>query len=815
MMRCDWFGRRAAVLCLAVACSASVVSVASIALAAGRNDMPHPDFTRGDPIPADANHDWNLGPTGMRGWMYSDSLVTSDARQVRVTQVAPGSPAEGVMRVGDVILGVAGERFSYDPRIEIGRAITLAETKAGKGELLVTRWRDGNTQDVALQIDVLGSYGPTAPYDCDKSELIYQRGCEALARKMAEPGYSPNAIVRSLNAMALLSSKDNRYAKLLRREAKWASAFSSDSFQTWWYGYCITFLSEYVMLTRDKSVMPGLKRLVGEAIRGQSIVGSWGHRFANPDGRLGGYGMMNAPGLPLTISLALAREAGVKHPGLDLAITRSADLLRFYAGKGSVPYGDHDPWVQTHDDNGKNGMAAVLFTLLNEPKPAEYFSRMSVATHGPARDTGHTGNFWNMIWAMPSVGMSGKHATGAWMKEFGGWYYDLSRTHDGGFIHQGPPQKRNDATHQWDATGAYLLALGMPRNTLRMTSDQHRVAPQITPEQAQGLIEDGRGWNQRDRIDYLKDRSNKELVKMLQSWSPVLRERAGQALSRRTIDLTATYVDMLRSDDLYTRLGACQGLKYQRQVGGQAIVALARTLEADDLWLRILAAEALGRIGGSARNAAPTMLKMMTEHDVENDPRNMQQRYFTNALFSRRDGLLRNSLAGVDRRMLFEAIRAGLQNQDGRSRSAIGTVYDQLTLQELEPILPAIHEAIVTPSPSGIMFADGIRMAGLELFARHRIDEGIELLAMYARDMKQHGSQKRIVPVMEMLKSYGKHAQRVLPHLEETLIHFMDEPGFPQWARDEKSAAMRAAIEEIRRATDEPRLVRINLAEKS
>ena len=44
-----------------------------------------------------------------------------------------------------------------------------------------------------------------------------------------------------------------------------------------------------------------------EIVRGQSVVGSWGHRFVQADGILGGYGMMNAPGLPLTVSLILAR----------------------------------------------------------------------------------------------------------------------------------------------------------------------------------------------------------------------------------------------------------------------------------------------------------------------------------------------------------------------------------------------------------------------------------------------------------------------------------------------------------------------------
>ena len=75
---------------------------------------------------------------------------------------------------------------------------------------------------------------------------------------------------------------------------------------------------------------------------------------------------------------------------MEQAIERSARLIRFYVGKGAVPYGDHHPWIPTHEDNGKCGMAAVLFNLLGDAAAAEFFSRMSVASHGAERDGGHT-----------------------------------------------------------------------------------------------------------------------------------------------------------------------------------------------------------------------------------------------------------------------------------------------------------------------------------------------------------------------------------------------------------------------------------------
>ncbi len=247
----------------------------------------NPDLTRGDTIPKDADHDWTLGATGARGWMFCDKLCTTDARQVAVTQVEKGSPADGVLAVGDVILGVGGKPFSFDPRTELGRALTAAESEAGGGRLPLTRWRAGQTAEVVVNLPVLGTYSATAPYDCPKSKRILEQGCRALARQVSEPSYKPHPIPRSLNALALLASGDPAYLPLVRREAQWGSGFTADGMQTWSYGYVMMMMAEYVAATGDTSVLMGLQRLAIEAAKGQSIVGSWGLGVAEPVGRLG------------------------------------------------------------------------------------------------------------------------------------------------------------------------------------------------------------------------------------------------------------------------------------------------------------------------------------------------------------------------------------------------------------------------------------------------------------------------------------------------------------------------------------------------
>ena len=796
----------------AITLATFLVSPACLVVAGKGRELTIPDFTQGDKIPDRAKHDWNLGATGLRGWIFCDTLVTSDARQIVITQVEKGSPADGVLAVGDVILGVGGKPFSYDPRTEMGKALTLAESEAGQGQLILTRWHAGGSAEVALKLPVLGTYSATAPFDCPKSKRILEEGCKSLARRMEDPSYAPrlDPIPRSLNALALLASGDTNYLPLIRKEVAWASNFKSDDMATWYFGYVMLLLSEYPLATGDDSFMPGLKRLALEAARGQSAVGSWGHKFARPDGRLYGYGMMNSPGVPLTISLVLARKAGVKDPAVDLAIERSARLMRFYISKGAIPYGDHHPWIETHEDNGKCGMASVLFNLIGESKGAEFFSRMSVASHGPERDCGHTGNFFNLLWAMPGIAQSGPNASGAWMTEFGNWYFDLARRWDHSYRHQGPPEPEHDSYEGWDSTGAYLLAYAMPLKKLHLTGKTEGSVPRLDATQAQSLVLDGRGWNNKDRHSFCDGLSTAQLMERLQSWSPVVRERAAMALGRRKNVPIAPLVEMQGSPNLDARYGASQALTFLRDRGAPAVEVLGKSLLHEDLWLRIKAADALAAIGKPASNTVPQLLEIMARVDATGDPRGMQQRYLSFALFNR-EGMLGRSLDGVNREALYKAVRAGLKNEDGRARSSIGSVYGHISLDEVRPLLPAIYEAIMQPAPSGEMFADEIRLEGLRVLTKHHVEEGIAACVKYTREQNPWASEIRTPEIMKILLSYGTHAKAVIPELTRIANYFeKEEPDFPRQLMRQKAKTVRETIASIEASTNSPSLIRLN-----
>ena len=787
-----------------IATAAFLASASILAAAGGGKTAGIPDFTKGDPVPEGFTKDWNLGPTGARGWIHSDRLMTSDARQILITKVDPGSPANGVLAVGDVVLGVGGKPFSYDPRTEFGKAITEAEVS---GKLFLTLWRAGKEEAVTLPLPVLGKYSETAPYACEKSKRILEQGCKALASRMADQNYqrTQNPITRSLNALALLASGDPAYLPLVKVEAEWAAAYNTTGFATWYNAYVITLLAEYSMATGDRSVLPGLRRLALEAANGQSAVGSWGHRYALPSGNLEGYGMMNAPGVPLTISLVMSREAGVKDKEVATAIEKSAKLIRFYIGKGAVPYGDHAPWTQTHEDNGKSGMAAVLFHLLGENKGVEFFSRMSLASHGSERDCGHTGNFLNILWSMPALSMNGPEATGAWMNEFGSWYFDLARRWDGSFVHLGPPEPKGDSYANWDTTGAYLLSYALPLKAIYLTGKKSPDIPQLDAETARSILNDGRGWTNKDRNSAYDSLTPDDLLERLASWSPSVRERAAMAFARRKDGMPiAALTAMLDSPDVHARYGACEALKYGRAAATPAIPSLLKQLDHEDLWLRVKAVETLAELGQPAMQALPVLLERLAKGPTLEDPRGMEQRYLCDAVFGR---MLRNSLDGVDKDLLNKAVVAGLRNEDGRARSTVANVYKLLAYEGIGPLLPAIMDAVAKPAPSGEMFSDGVRIAGLQVLASHHVAEGIPACAEYIREQNKWASEKRTPEILKILLSYGANAKSAIPHLRETAAGFdKGEENFPKHLSVQKAAALREAIASIEASEEKAEL---------
>ncbi|MBU6327538.1 MAG: hypothetical protein KGQ89_07915, partial [Verrucomicrobia bacterium] len=174
-----------------------------------------PDLTKGEMTGVDRKGTYNLGSTGMRGWIYLkpathfDGLqgrTTAVSRQILVTHIGAKSPADGVMQVDDVILGVDGKSFSDDARRSIATAIQEAEKESNKGILKLIRWRAGKTEEVQLKLRVMGTYSATAPYNCPKSQKIFDEACIALDK---EP--LPTNWAGAISGLALLATGNPDY----------------------------------------------------------------------------------------------------------------------------------------------------------------------------------------------------------------------------------------------------------------------------------------------------------------------------------------------------------------------------------------------------------------------------------------------------------------------------------------------------------------------------------------------------------------------------------------------------------------------------
>ena len=784
-------------LSLAIALS-SLTAISAVA--APRGQAPAvPDFTKGDAI--GQKHDWNLGPTGARGWMWGWKDQTTHARQIYITKVDKGSPADGLLTEGDVILGTEQKPFSRDARYAFSDAITAAEADGGKLNLL--RWRAGKTESITLQLAALGAYSNNAPFNCTKTEKILDLSCKHVAAQMRlsypniknaswqdtrrRTSYGGDVIRDIANSLALLASGKPEYSELVKQ---FAHAYApadleidmspNTSMASWGWGYINLFLCEYYLATKDETVLSAITKYSIAIAKGQSFIGSWGHTMAWPQinngnlhGSLMGYGALNSAGLICHISLVLAEKCGVKHEEITQAISKANKFIGFYSGKGAIPYGDHMPNSQWHDDNGKNSMAAVLFDLQGLQKHARFFSAMTVASYGE-REKGHTGNYFSLMWGALGAQRGGDAASAAFLEKQRG-FFDFNRTWKGAFPYQGKADagKGENSYNGWDCTGAFILGYTLPMKKLYITGKGTSKDNAITGEQLAEVIASGEGYTMWDNgMTHFHKKSTAQLLTDLESWSPAVRHRAAKALGEKAdkAAILASLLKLLKSDNLTARYGACQGLGALGSAAKSAVTPLQETLLENDTWLRIEAVSALTNIGEASRSAIPKLLQLVLRED-EADPLQITQRFLAYGLFDAKGihgkkGLLSHSLKDVDKEILYKAVEKILTNPDGRSRNTVSSVYRQLSYEDIKPILPAILLAVKEPSPSGVMFASGIRIEGVQLLAKYDVKEGLEL-CLGILEINKWGKNRRIQKVLPIIASYGGSARSILPQLKQ------------------------------------------------
>jgi hypothetical protein len=724
--------------------------------------------------PDKTNNDYNLGPTGALGWMYVESGMTEEARQILITRVEKGSPADGKLEVGDVILGVFGQPFTTDARRTFGLAIGRAE--AADGVLPLTVWRSNKTETVILQLQVMGAYSETSPYNCPKAAKILEQGLAVIAKNIGKDARF------HINELALLASGKPEYLDLVRKRAQEVAAGTPDGealwsksnhggMHAWGHGYSNLFLCEYYLATGDKSVLPAIRSYTTTIARGQGHFGTWGHGYVPPtkDGKLHGpvppYGPVNASGLPCFVSIILALKCGLEDPELLPAIDRANQFFGYYSGKGSIPYGEHRPGP-VHDDNGKSSMTAVAFTLEGRKPEAQFFAKMVTASY-ESREWGHTGNGFSYLWGPIAANCGGPKAMAAFMKELR-WYYDLARRWDGSFVNVGTGGGTSSAYYAISATGSYMLGYAVPLKKLAITGRNAQPDLWLSDKDIAEAIAAER-WVGAGSYD---KRPVQQLLDGLGSWSPRERIESAQELAKRKDDVLQQLVEMTKSKNPNARLGAVNALGELRKRAIPALDTLAALLHDDDRWLRVQTSEALRTIGADAKAVLPQMLKAATVKDTT-DPMQFGVGALAYALFYPGGaygpkGILaeKGSFEAIPKEQIYPVIRMVAVNPDSAARGCLKSAYANFTLEDLQALAPEVVTSISEMATANAMFSKGIRLAGIQAMARLKIEEGIPLTIMMM-NLPDWGKAYIRAESLKVLKEYRGAAKSVVPDLKK------------------------------------------------
>jgi len=750
-----------------------------------------PDLTKR--IDFERNAQYYLGPTGAKGWLYvNDHLMTDQARQILITEVQEGSPADGLLQVGDVILGAAGERFDSDARKCFGRAILEAEKNENKGILKLIRWRpvedaatrQGKEQVVELQLRVMGAYSDTSPYNCPKSKKILE---EALKVLVKQDGWGKLGV----KTLAFLATGQDEYIKRVRdflHKEKWAGpemkiSVESGGLVAWGAGYHGVILTEYYLATGDKYVLPAIREHAVKIAMGQSNGGTWGHGFAwtsqndgRLHGRLGGYGALNQAGLPCFVTLILAKECGVEHPEIDDAIVRADRFFSQFVGNGSIGYGFHRPDLEITANgrngmsgNGKNAIAAVAFSLLERREHTQFFSKLTASLYNTC-EYGHSGNSYSYFWDPLGANCGGPKAAAAFLKELR-WYYALTRRADGSFVNQ--PLGGYYGGGVLDPTVAQVLIATLPRRAIYLTGKEQDKSLWFGDKEVAQAVDAGR-W----RLADTHQMNVRELIDRLDNWSPIAREWIAKALAKKEGDFTGRLIELLKSDKPEARAGACAALGYQGPRAAAAVPLVSKALTDDEEIVRIAASYALARIDKPARRAVPDMLRAVLAAQEEGLMHPTQQAlayslgyassrcaplYFTGILPKwPEDG---NPLEGLDRELLYPAVAKLMKDPSGRVRGCGAYPLKFFTREDTAAMAQAIYDLVKVSAPNYMMFDDLPRQYGLDLLARHRIEEGLDLCCETLEE--RWGKSVRFPHRMQTLREYAGNARPVLPWLRE------------------------------------------------
>ena len=401
----------------------------------------------------------NLGPVGI------GIDISPPQFSMIISNVENGSPADksGKFKKGMTINSINGINLiskKMDPRIMLGNIITEAEATDGK---IILELIDG--EKVIINIPILGRYSKTWPLDCKKSDKIV-RGLANLLSKHEKAGWG--------SVLFLLSTGEENDLEVVK---KWMKKLVKKHHMpyNWHKGYRGPGLCEYYLRTGDKTILPLIRKCVGE-LKNYEYIGGWAGR-SRGNFR---YGQMNAAGVHCLTFLLLAKMCGVE---VDNDMLQRC-LIRFYryAGHASVPYGNGLP-EGGYRENGKTGALAVAMSAAVRLSPEGENSIYAKVRDLTAMKSFYASNWFHAAHTGGGIGEIWNHASISLMHEkrplqyrsyldTRRWVMDLSRRYNGGIGIAGVTDGYDKAAAE--TTGGYIwgnffaLTYTIPRKNLQL-----------------------------------------------------------------------------------------------------------------------------------------------------------------------------------------------------------------------------------------------------------------------------------------------------------------------------------------------------------
>ena len=226
----------------------------------------------------------NLGPTGIRARIFPDN---PDRFVVEHVFQDEKSPARGLVEKGDVIVGANGHAFRTNhrfgrrlrmntgwdgPLLELAGHIEDSQGHDGILTLMVRRQGDGSSiETVSLQLEPVGRFSETFPYNCPRSERMLEELCDFIVKDYTEGNWkSANRFYGSTHGeahqlLALMASGIPKYEPIIRRhrESFYNNTYNpaTGGFRMWRWGYEAILMGEMYHLYQDRKLVEPMKSL--------------------------------------------------------------------------------------------------------------------------------------------------------------------------------------------------------------------------------------------------------------------------------------------------------------------------------------------------------------------------------------------------------------------------------------------------------------------------------------------------------------------------------------------------------------------------